>query len=182
MKRDLKLNMGQLSDTVDSIQNYLDRTERLKTACTAFLEVLKKQDSVSYNTLSEEWEKDIIGNIGEMEERLMLMKTTLSGYIEDMESYVAPESRGAMMRVDRNDICYNISQIADGILKVNDIAYDSGSSFPDYKHPFIGWYSKDAAAIRLAEEQEGGVREITINWQAFAAAVSAVHLKYFVMR
>lgn len=54
--------------------------------------MLKKQDSVSYNTLSEEWEKDIIGYIGEMEECLTQMKTTLSGYIEDMESYVAPES------------------------------------------------------------------------------------------
>lgn len=159
MKRDLKLNMEHLSGTVDSIQDYLDRTEDLENACTAFLEVLKKQDSVSYNTLSEEWEKDIIGYIGEMEERLTQMKTTLSGYIEDMESYVAPESRGTMMRVDRNDICYNISQMGSGIWKVFDICCDSGSSFPDYKHPIINWYSKDAEAIRLAEEQERGRRE-----------------------
>ena len=159
MKRDLKLNMEHLSGTVDSIENYLACIGSLKDACTAFLEVLKKQDSVSYTTLSEEWEKDIIGNIGEMEERLTQMKTTLSGYIEDMESYVAPESPGTMMRVDRNDIWYNISQIGSGISKVFDICCDSGSSFPDYKHPFINWFSKDAAAIRLAEEQERGRRE-----------------------
>ena len=63
MKRDLKLNMEHLSGTVDSIENYLTCIASLKNACTAFLEVLKKQDSVSYTTLSEEWEKDIIGNI-----------------------------------------------------------------------------------------------------------------------
>ena len=159
MKRDLKLNMEHLSGTVDSIQNYLDRTEQLETACTAFLEILKKQDSVSYNTLSEEWEKDIIGYIGEIEERLTQMKTMLEGYIENMESYIAPESRGAMMRVDRNDIWYNISQIGSGISKVFDISCDSGSSFPDYKHFFINWWSKEADAIRAEEEREKHRRE-----------------------
>ena len=159
MKRDLKLNMEHLSGTVDSIQAYLDRTEQLETACTAFLEILKKQDSVSYNTLSEEWEKDIIGYIGEIEERLTQMKTMLEGYIENMESYIAPESRGAMMRVDRNDIWYNISQIGSGISKVFDISCDSGSSFPDYKHFFINWWSKEADAIRAEEEREKHRRE-----------------------
>lgn len=33
MKRDLKLNMAYLSDTAESIQNYFDRIEDLKTAC-----------------------------------------------------------------------------------------------------------------------------------------------------
>ena len=61
MKRDLKLNMAHLSDTADSIQNYFYRIEDLKTACQNFLIVLQKQDSVSYQTLSEEWEKGIIG-------------------------------------------------------------------------------------------------------------------------
>ena len=61
MKRDLRLNMAHLSDTAESIQNYSDRIEDLKTACQNFLDVLQKQDSVSYQTLSEEWEKGIIG-------------------------------------------------------------------------------------------------------------------------
>lgn len=111
MKRDLKLNMGHLSDTLDSIQGYLDRVNRLEAACTTFLSVLKKQDSVSYQTLSEEWEEDVIGYIGEIGERLGLVKTMLSGYIADMKAYVAPESESVMMRVDRNDIWWNITQI-----------------------------------------------------------------------
>lgn len=106
MKRDLRLNMAHLSDTADSIQNYFDRIEDLKTACQNFLIVLQKQDSVSYQTLSEEWEKGIIGYIDEMEERLTIMETMLSNYIDDMKAYIAPVNAGAVMRVDRNDISY----------------------------------------------------------------------------
>ena len=167
MKRDLKLNMAHLSDTADSIQNYFDRIEDLKTACQNFLIVLQKQDSVSYQTLSEEWEKGIIGYIDEMEERLTIMETMLSNYIDDMKAYIAPVNAGAMMRVDRNDISYNISQIADGILTVNEIAYDSGSSFPDYKH-FLWNRSTEEARLILEEEERERIRREK-NYNTLAA-------------
>lgn len=167
MKRDLRLNMAHLSDTADSIQNYFDRIEDLKTACQNFLVVLQKQDSVSYQTLSEEWEKGIIGYIDEMEERLTIMETMLSNYIDDMKAYIAPVNAGAMMRVDRNDISYNISQIADGILTVNEIAYDSGSSFPDYKH-FLWNRSTEEARLILEEEERERIRREK-NYNTLAA-------------
>ncbi len=187
MKRDLKLNMGHLSDTLDSIQGYLDRVNRLEAACTTFLSVLKKQDSVSYQTLSEEWEEDVIGYIGEIGERLGLVKTMLSGYIADMKAYVAPESESVMMRVDRNDIWWNITQIESGVTKVFDFMWDTGSSFPDYKHFRLDWWSEETRAIRAQEEAEQRRRErnydklanfrtVSVNaaYEVFCDEVSAI--------
>ena len=95
------------------------------------------------------------------------METMLSNYIDDMKAYIAPVNAGAMMRVDRNDISYNISQIADGILTVNEIAYDSGSSFPDYKH-FLWNRSTEEARLILEEEERERIRREK-NYNTFAA-------------
>ena len=78
MKREIKLNMQHLSETVSSIQEYGDKLENLKSASTTFLNVLKNQDSVSYATLSEEWECGIIGYIDEIQGRLDLLESSLS--------------------------------------------------------------------------------------------------------
>lgn len=166
MKRDLKLNMEDLSQTVENIQSYRGRLEYLETACLSFLAILKKQSSVSYNTLSEEWENGIIKYIDEMQSRLEVMHTMLSGYIRDMESFVSPESEGVMMRVDRNDIWWNATQIGSGLSRVFDITSDTGSSYADYKHFLFDWCSEEAKQILKEEEEEKNRRERNYNMLA----------------
>ena len=151
--------MQHLSETVSSIQEYGDKLENLKSASTTFLNVLKNQDSVSYATLSEEWECGIIGYIDEIQGRLDLLESALSNYIEDMKGYISPESKDAMMRVDRNDIWYNIQQIAQQYEQFLTIQGDAGSSYPDYRHFAIGLSAEEELLMREQEERERERRE-----------------------
>lgn len=109
--------------------------------------------------MSEEWECGIIGYIDEIQGRLDVLETALSNYIEAMRSYISPESEGLMMRVDRNDIWYNIQQIAQQYEQFLTIQGDAGSSYPDYRHFAIGLSAEEELLMREQEERERERRE-----------------------
>ena len=64
-----------------------------------------------------------------------------------------------MMRVDRNDIWYNIQQIAQQYEQFLTIQGDAGSSYPDYRHFAIGLSAEEELLMREQEEREKERRE-----------------------
>ena len=136
MKRDIKLNMQALHDICRKINTYINALVQIETASAAFLETIKEQDSKAYERLSGLWEEKVTGNERDLKEKLETIETVLSGYIMEMESHIAPKDPALQLRVDRNDIWWNYTQIAGNAMDFGDILRDESGSYVDYG----GWY------------------------------------------
>lgn len=166
MKRDLKLNMSQLEAILAKTERHRKELEQIEAASAAFLEAVRDQDSSAYERLSAQWENDVSRKESSLKEKLEIISDILKGYISDMESYIKPNDPMEMMRVDRNDIWWNYTQIAQNTTNFWDILADEGSSFAGYKKWFVynPFESEGANAARKAsmeaeEAAERGRRE-----------------------
>lgn len=63
----------------------------------------------------EERMKESKKYIKDYQEQLADLLSLFENYVEDTTAYIAPLARPAMMRVDRNDICINLTQIESGV-------------------------------------------------------------------
>ena len=110
MKRELKLNFGELRLVKERVTEFKDALTEIDDAAAYFDEILGEQESEAVEAL--------MGRHREMEEEiryfqdiLTRLETLLEGYIGDMEEYIMPKDENAMMLVDRNDIWWNMKQI-----------------------------------------------------------------------
>lgn len=200
MKRDIKLNMGNLRLIQNKIYNYIDELQRIENASARFMESIENQDSQAYDRLWSLWDENVTKNECDLKEKLEIIYEILNNYIADMESYIAPQDSYAMMRVDRNDIWWNYEQIA-GIPvsnSIEDIIWDTGSSWVDYHNWFVynPWEdeaSNNARKVYLQDEEnaERTRREnnynqladfrnrlLMMNTETFGNAVTAIRNVY----
>lgn len=156
MKRDLKLNISELEEVYNGIYTAKSALEEIADASERFQTIIKEQDSEAYEELSGLWEEKVQKEEADLAGKLECMAEMVSGYIRDMTAYVAPENESVLMRVDRNDIWWNYTQIAGRSTDFFDIVADAGSSWKNYKkfymyNPFI---SAAENAVRKAEMEE----------------------------
>lgn len=129
MKRDIKINMGVLESIYYVIRRYADALSEIESASTKFLEVIQSQDSVAYERLAQMWETNISKEEGELKERLTSVADILERYGNEMKEYIAPVDYFKTMRVDRDDIWFNYTQIVSNSQDVMDIITDTKSTY-----------------------------------------------------
>lgn len=163
MKRDIKLNIFELGEVYKGIDRAKSALEEIAAASEQFQTVIREQDSAAYDELSRLWEEKVQKEERELAGKLGCIAEMVQGYIWDMTAYVEPENEGEMMRVDRNDIWWNYTQIRGNATGFLDILGDTGSSWQDYKkfymyNPFLS-AAENAERKAALEEEEREERE-----------------------
>ncbi|WP_245828977.1 hypothetical protein [Salipaludibacillus agaradhaerens] len=114
MIRDLKINYGILDDIVEQLNVYHQALQTMETSLHQLKVYMKSNEGEAIDA----WEEKIAESedtISEYAEQVTDLLTLFDGYVTDTTAYITPVARQAMMRVDRNDIWFNLCQIEGGI-------------------------------------------------------------------
>ena len=170
MKRDLKVNYAELRQLQKKIDNYKEALETLETASNNFLSTVEKQKGESFDTLNALWQDKVSYNAKVLIYRFGIISTILENYIRDMQNYIQPKDESQTVRVDRNDIWWNYTQIVGSATDFWDIIGDTGSSPATYDTTY--WNSpfktdeenaRDKAAHEAAIAAERSKRQANYN-------------------
>lgn len=132
MKRDIRINFGQLEDLCTTIANYRKELSDLQILSEELYRVLTAQTSNRLTELAEQWQERVIKKENQLENRLEAIQTLLSNYIYEMGNYIQPKDPDKLTQVDRNDIWWNLQQIVWEISSV----YDPGGLAGTYYEPY----------------------------------------------
>ena len=162
MKRDIQINISILEEIYRKVKTYIDALTQLEHASKDFEEAIKEQKSEAYEALSELWENNISQKESKIKWQLVIVADLLKDYINAMQEYIQPLNEAQNMRVDRDDILWNLQQINSYIYNFNWIINDDGQSWNDYSRPFVYDKSEDketnAVRRRIQEELENQER------------------------
>lgn len=136
MKRDLKLNYAHLEMTYIRLKQYMEAIDTLVRTASVFSAAMQAQDSDAYERLQKYWDDEVTTDAAMLSSRLNLIAENLRSYIDAMTDYIAPASYGAQIRVDRNDIWFNYTQMAGISIDYLNILTDTGSSWDNYRRNF----------------------------------------------
>ncbi|WP_234969346.1 hypothetical protein [Bacillus massilinigeriensis] len=115
MKRDLQINYGILDNIIEQLHTYKNALDKME----ASLEKINAFISLNEGESVEAWEdqvRKIKREIKNYRKQIKDLTNLFENYVERTTAYISPLSRNAMMRVDRNDIAYNLDQIRDSIV------------------------------------------------------------------
>jgi len=131
MKRDLQINYGVLDEIIEQLRKYqynLETMEESLADVSTYIQTNKGKSMDAWEeriTGSKEKIKDYQGQVGDL-------LSLFENYVADTTTYISPIARNAMMRVDRNDIWFNLKQmeggIANNVPKALMTTYDSPTS------------------------------------------------------
>ena len=162
MKRELKLNFGELRLVQKRVTEFQDALADIDGAAAYFDDVLGKQESEAAAVLAEH-HQEMAEEICYFQDILEQLEALLGNYISDMESYIMPEDENRMMLVDRNDIWWNMKQIGSNLSSAKNVAhgvelvYYSGiDSTPSPPHIYEGMSpsAQSAAWARYRKQLE----------------------------
>ncbi|MBA4537395.1 hypothetical protein H1Z61_09630 [Bacillus aquiflavi] len=114
MKRDLQINYGVLDEIIEQLRQYqynLETTEESLTDVSTYIQTNKGKSI-------DAWDERITGSKEKIKDYQAQVDDLLSlfeNYVADTTAYISPIARNAMMRVDRNDIWFNLKQMEGGI-------------------------------------------------------------------
>ena len=114
MKRDLKINYGILDDIINQLGIYKRSLKDMETSLSTIATYIEHNQGKSIEALKDR----IKGSKEQMAEYEMQINDLLNlfqGYVDDTTAYITPLQRNTMMRVDRNDIYWNLKQMESGI-------------------------------------------------------------------
>ncbi|WP_235973376.1 hypothetical protein [Niallia circulans] len=114
MKRDLKINYGILDQIIEQLHTYKRALLQMQTSLhtiACYTERNAGKSLEAWEDLMQESKKTIKSYQTQIEDLLTLFEN----YVADTTAYITPISRNSMMRVDRNDIWGNLTQIEWGV-------------------------------------------------------------------
>ena len=114
MKRDLKINYGILDQIIEQLHTYKRALHQMQTSLNTIAGYTERNAGKSleaWEDLMQESKKNIQSYQTQIEDLLTLFEN----YVADTTAYITPISRNSMMRVDRNDIWGNLTQIEWGV-------------------------------------------------------------------
>ncbi|WP_141769958.1 hypothetical protein, partial [Bacillus massilinigeriensis] len=110
MKRDLQINYGILDNIIEQLHTYKNALDKME----ASLEKINAFISLNEGESVEAWEdqvRKIKRDIKHYRKQVKDLTNLFENYVQRTTAHIAPLSRNAMMRVDRNDIAANIKHI-----------------------------------------------------------------------
>jgi hypothetical protein len=114
MKRDLKINYGILDDIINQLNIYKRSLSNMESSLSTITSYIEQNHGESI----EAWKERMKGSKQQMveyENQIEDLLNLFQGYVDDTTAYITPLQRNAMMRVDRNDIYWNLKQMESGI-------------------------------------------------------------------
>ncbi|MHB9942538.1 hypothetical protein CF065_13130 [Clostridium sporogenes] len=114
MKRDIKINYGKIEDIISNIIKYDGALNDMESSLNYIKAEINNSTGESIDSLLYNYEL-LIKNIGICKEELNDLRKILSDYINEMSGYAQAIHRGSLIRVDRNDVWWNIKSM-EGII------------------------------------------------------------------
>lgn len=167
MKRDLKINFGILEQIRDELYQFMRALENMKSSVNNIDNLLANASGKSIEAISQD-KKDVITAIDTYKEQVNDVYVLISDYIGDMTSYIRPINQYGLMRVDRDDIWWNISQI-EGANAVN-VTKPSR-----YGYTAIAGYETDANNDIIAEQIEADITYLKTRISGEISALWQIH-------
>lgn len=158
MKRDLQINYGVLDDIIAELHTYKHALANMRVALNQIAAFVKENQAESMDALEEKM-KNSKDHIADYEAQIKDLLKLFENYVGDTTAIISPIARNAMMRVDRNDIYFNLKQIESGIngnvTKAINITYKSPFSWAFWDEPT----DEEKAASRYNKGRMDSIRE-----------------------
>ncbi|MDU7253597.1 MAG: hypothetical protein E6274_14905 [Clostridium sp.] len=119
MKRDIKINYGKIEEIISNIIKYDGALNDMEASLNCIKAEINNSTGESIDSLLNNYEL-LIKNIGICKEELNDLRKILSDYINEMGTYAQPIDRGSLIRVDRNDVWWNIKSMEGIINQITD--------------------------------------------------------------
>ncbi|WP_219649729.1 DNA/RNA non-specific endonuclease [Clostridium sporogenes] len=149
MKRDIKINYGKIEDIISNIIKYDGALNEMEASINCIKGEINNSTGESIDSLLDNYEL-LIKNIGICKEELNDLRKILSDYINEMSGYAQAIHRGSLIRVDRNDVWWNIRSMEGVINQITDEQLRWG-------YNYSGSWSSDKDVI---EREEHNGRQI----------------------
>ena len=133
MKQDIQLNFDQLECIYTKLGTYIQHVIELRDVAEEYYNVISEQVSETFKGEAQIWYDFVLMKIEALLYYAITDQELLERYLTDMQAIIAPKDPTQMMRVDRADICWNLSQVADTLLGLADVYFGYSISYPDYK-------------------------------------------------
>ncbi|MCW6084207.1 MULTISPECIES: hypothetical protein [Clostridium] len=143
MKRDIKINYGKIEEIIYNISKYESALEDMESLLKSIHQQISNSTGESINALLENYEV-LTRNIDICKEELRDLRKILSDYINEMSRYAQAIDRGSLIRVDRNDVWWNIKSMEGIINQITDEQMRWG-------YNYSGSWSSDKDVIRREE-------------------------------
>ncbi|WP_260511303.1 hypothetical protein [Listeria marthii] len=167
MKRDLKINFGILEQIRDELYQFMRALENMKASVNNIDNLLANASGKSVEAISED-KQGVITAIDTYKEQVNDVYVLISDYIGDMTDYIRPINQYGLMRVDRDDIWWNINQI-EGANAVN-VTKPSR-----YGYTPIAGYETDANNDLVAEQIEADIAYLKTRISGEISALWQIH-------
>jgi len=158
VKRDLQINYGVLDDIIAELHTYKHALANMRVALNQIAAFVKENQAESMDALEEKM-KNSKDHIADYEAQIKDLLKLFENYVGDTTAIISPIARNAMMRVDRNDIYFNLKQIESGIngnvTKAINITYKSPFSWAFWDEPT----DEEKAASRYNKGRMDSIRE-----------------------
>ncbi|MCW6076601.1 EndoU domain-containing protein [Clostridium sporogenes] len=152
MKRDIKINYGKIEDIISNIIKYDDALNDMEASLNYIKAEINNSTGESIDSLLDNYEL-LIKNIGICKEELDDLRKILSDYINEMSGYAQAIHRGSLIRVDRNDVWWNIKSMEGIINQITDEQMRWG-------YNYSGSWTSDKDVIKREEENGSKIEEI----------------------
>ncbi|AVP60504.1 MULTISPECIES: EndoU domain-containing protein [Clostridium] len=149
MKRDIKINYGKIEEIIYNISKYENALENMEDSLKYIQQEINNSTGESINALLDNYEV-LTKNIDICKEELRDLRKILSDYINEMSRYAQAIDRGRLVRVDRNDVWWNIKSMEGIINQITDEQMRWG-------YNYSGSWSSDKDVI---EREEHNGRQI----------------------
>jgi len=114
MKRDIQINYGILDQIIEQLHTYKNALNQMHSSLTSIAVYVESNAGKSLDV----WDDTIQQskkNINSYQAQIDDLLSLFENYVTDTTAYITPISRNSMMRVDRNDIWWNLTQIESGV-------------------------------------------------------------------
>ncbi|MCM3410042.1 hypothetical protein [Metabacillus litoralis] len=114
MKRDIQINYGILDQIIEQLHTYKNALNQMHSSLTSIAVYVESNAGKSldvWDDTIQQSKKNITSYQAQIDDLLSLFEN----YVTDTTAYITPISRNSMMRVDRNDIWWNLTQIESGV-------------------------------------------------------------------
>ncbi|WHY79964.1 hypothetical protein QNH20_12820 [Neobacillus sp. WH10] len=146
MKNDIKINYGILDGIIEQLHVYKNALNTMHSSLAKISVFIAENQGESIDA----WEgkiQDSQNYIKDYQEQMNDLLSLFENYVGETTAYISPLARHAMMRVDRNDIWFNLQQMETGILNNLPKAYLTAN-----REPFPTFFLSDEEKEREIEK------------------------------
>ncbi|WP_193224404.1 hypothetical protein [Bacillus sp. B1-b2] len=116
MKRDIQINYGVLDQIIEQLHTYKDALHQMDDSLKTIAVYVENNEGKSLDAWDDRMQKSK-KHIKSYENQIDDLLTLFENYVSDSTAYIKPLARNSMMRVDRNDIWWNLTQMESGVNK-----------------------------------------------------------------